>query len=487
MKKEILQLQEETARLDPTRRERKKIEKAATAYTEQFLESLSGQKAYRTFDSSINELLEDPIREEPAAVEKVIRQIGDRIIPPGINASSGAHMGYIPGGGLVASAVADYIAAVTNPYAGVYASAPGAVCIETRLIRWMSELLGYPATAGGNLSSGGSIANLTAIVTAREAAGIRSSDVPDQVVYLTRQTHHCVDRALNIAGLGELVRRYVPTDYRLRMKPGVLREMVETDRADGLTPWLVVGSAGTTNTGAVDPLEAIGEIAEEQKIWFHVDAAYGGFFLLTEAGKRKLKGIELSDSAVLDPHKGLFIPYGLGALVVRDVEKLAYAHRFQADYMLDSKSDHGIYSPADLSPELSKHFRGLRLWLPLKLHGVQAFRSALKEKLLLARYAWQQLDKMEDVEVSPEPELSIFMFRYKPSDGNADTDKLNQQLHQAIIRDGRVFVSTTRHNGHFMFRLAILSFRTHLEQVDLFLSLFREKISELTEGRTKKK
>lgn len=483
MKKKIRKNREEASSLDPTKEERKRIEKLVTAYTDRFLESLSAQKAYTPFDSSINELLDEPIEEEPAKIEELIRDIEERIIPPGINPASGAHMGYIPGGGLVASAAADYIAAITNPYAGVYSSAPGAVCLESRLIRWMTELLGYPDGSGGNLASGGSIANLTAIVTAREDAGIRSKDVAGQVVYLTRQTHHCVDRALNIAGMRECVRRYVPMDSRFRMKPGDLEECIEKDRAEGLTPWLVVGSAGTTNTGAVDPLRDIGKIAGNHHLWFHVDAAYGGFFLLTEEGKKKLNGIEMSDSAVLDPHKGLFIPYGLGALVVREVEKLAYAHRYQADYMLDTKTDHGIYSPADLSPELSKHFRGLRLWLPLKLYGIQAFRSALDEKLLLAKYAWKRLNEMEDVEVSPEPQLSIFMFRYKPSDG--DADELNKQLHQSIIRDGRVFLSTTRHNGHFMFRLAVLSFRTHLEQIDRFLTLFREKISELNDAERK--
>ncbi|NBC65944.1 MAG: amino acid decarboxylase, partial [Bacteroidetes bacterium] len=191
-------------------------------------------------------------------------------------------------------------------------------------------------------------------------------------------------------------------------------------------------------------------------------------------GKEKLKGIEKSDSVVMDPHKGLFLPYGTGALIVKDVKKLAEAHQFSANYMKDADVKSGIYSPAEISPELSKHFRGLRMWLPLKLHGVKRFRDALEEKQLLARYLWEKMKSVDEIEVGPEPQLSIFMFRWNPESGESNV--LNRELHKSLLKEGRFFLSTTEVDGKFFFRVAILSVRTHQREVDELLSTIQEKI-----------
>jgi len=478
MKKKILQLEQKARILDEGDQHHNELMKSATEYGDRFLQSLPKQKAYEIFDGSVDSLLEEPIEETPGNIREIIHDIENRVIPPGLNPASGNHYGYIPGGGLSAGAAGDYLAAITNPYAGVYFSSPGAVNLERRLIRWMAELVGYPKGFGGNLTSGGSIANLTAVHTAREAHHIKPEGVRKAVVYLTDQTHHCVERALLVSGMGDCVRRNVPMDDRFRMDPSELQKRIDEDREDGLNPWMVVASAGTTDTGSVDPLDKIASITSTNKLWFHVDAAYGGFFLLTERGKKMMAGIEKSDSVVLDPHKGMFISYGSGALIVRDEELLAKAHGYDASYMQDTIADDFAYSPADLSPELSKHFRALRMWLPLKLHGVGAFRSALDEKWMLANFAWQKLSEMDDFEVGPEPQLSVFMFRYKPEHG--DVDELNRKLHQAIKKDGRIFFSTTRYKGHFMLRLAVLSVRTHLENIDSALEIIKEKADELS-------
>jgi glutamate/tyrosine decarboxylase-like PLP-dependent enzyme len=257
-----------------------------------------------------------------------------------------------------------------------------------------------------------------------------------------------------------------------------LDKAIESDRKQGLIPWMIVVSAGTTDTGAIDPLEEIGEIAASHKIWYHVDAAYGGFFLLTDEGKQKLKGIDRADSVVLDPHKGLFLPYGTGALVVKNVDKLAKAHQYEANYMQDTKVESCMYSPAEISPELSKHFRGLRMWLPLKLHGVKAFRSALEEKLLLTHYVWDQLHEMNEIEIGRKPDLTVFTFRWTPEVAE-DLNQLNQKLHKALVDDGRVFLSTTNIKGNFCFRFVVLSVRTHLREVELFLSVLNEMMEKI--------
>ncbi|WP_225987773.1 aminotransferase class V-fold PLP-dependent enzyme [Rufibacter sp. LB8] len=356
--------------------------------------------------------------------------------------------------------------------------------MENMLIRWMAEIIGFPKDAVGNLASGGSIATLIALATARDAQKITARMIPDAVVYMSAHAHHCLDKALRIAGLGDCPVREIPMDAHFKLQPDALAQAIEQDLAAGLTPWLVIATAGTTDVGAVDPLPELAEIARQHQLWFHVDAAYGGFFALAPAGKQKLKGIELADSVVMDPHKGLFIPYGLGAVLIKDRDQLAKTHHYQANYMQDTLSATEEASPADLSPELSKHFRGLRLWLPLKLHGVAAFRSALEEKLLLAQYAFQKLRQMPGFEAPVVPELSVVLFRYLPSENN-NVDHFNQELIKAIQLDGRVFLSSTKVDGHFMLRIAILSFRTHKATIDLCLTLLQQKAQDLELTRQK--
>jgi glutamate/tyrosine decarboxylase-like PLP-dependent enzyme len=266
-------------------------------------------------------------------------------------------------------------------------------------------------------------------------------------------------------------------DDRYRMKAQALEQQIQSDSEDGLLPLTIFASAGTTDLGAVDPLDKIGDIADRHDLWFHVDAAYGGFFLLTEHGKDVMKGIEKSDSATIDPHKGLFLPYGSGALLVKDGEKLYNSQHMSANYLQDTYKATEEASPADLSPELSKHFRGLRMWLPLQLFGIQPFRAALEEKLLLTRYFYDQIQQIDGFEVGPEPELSVAFFRYVPESGNANT--FNKKLVDEIHRDGRVFLSSTHINGTVFLRLAVLNFRTHLEEVNLIVSVLKEKIQNL--------
>ena len=475
LREELVQLEQEAKRLEPGSARRAELHAAVEKYAESFLERLPERPAWVPDEEVVQELLETPLEEEPAPIASELQTLKTHVDTHGINPASAGHLGYIPGGGLYAAALGDYLAAVANRYAGVHYASPGAVNIENRLVRWMADLLGYPDTAGGYLASGGSMANLTAVVTAREAAGLKAEQYADAVVYVTEQTHHCVERGLHVAGLTEATLRHIPVGDRFRMRADLLDEQIRLDSQQGLIPWMVVGSAGTTDTGSVDPLSVIADVTERHDLWLHVDAAYGGFFLLTAHGRQQMQGIERSDSAVLNPHKGLFLPYGSGALVVRDVDLLAKAHDYRADYMQDAQSQR-TYSPADVSPELSRHFRGLRMWLPLRLHGLRPFRKALKEKLLLARYAWERLGDA-GFETGPEPDLSVVLFRYKP-DGR-DADRFNQNLRELMLQDGRIFLSSTRVNGNYMLRLAILSFRTHLPTIDLAVDLLRENAERL--------
>lgn len=472
--------------LEPGPRGRRAVRDPVIAYAERFLRRLDQLKAYEVTEDKGIGLLDSPIDEHPVSIGEALELLEHNVDRPGLNPASPGHLAYVPGGGLYHGALGDYLAAVTNRYAGIFFTGPGPVRMENLLIRWMAGLVGYPANSAGNLASGGSIANLIAIATGRDAHGLKGKDFSRAVVYLTEQAHHCVDKALRIAGLGECVRRYVAMDARYRLRPDALESAVLLDRQSGLIPWMVIASAGTTDVGAVDPLDAIGAVAERHQLWYHVDAAYGGFFMLTDEGKWQMRGIERSDSVVMDPHKSLFLPYGLGVVLVRNRQAMMATHHYQANYMQDARHAVDETSPADVSPELTKHFRALRLWLPLKLLGLRPFRAALEEKLLLARYFHREVERL-GFEVGPRPELSIVTYRWVPKSGlptdpaerEQAINRFNERLVDAVRRDGRIFISSTMLDGKYTLRLAILVFRTHRRTIDLTLRILKEKVAEV--------
>jgi glutamate/tyrosine decarboxylase-like PLP-dependent enzyme len=474
--------------LDPGTTRRRALRDRAIAYGERFLRRIDTLKAYQVTDDKGIGLLDSPIGEDGIPMSDALGLLEHNVDRPGLNPASGGHLAYVPGGGIYHSSLGDYLAAVTNRYAGIFFTGPGPVRMENMLIRWMAELVGYPVDAAGNLASGGSIANLAAVATARDAHRISGADFHRTAVYLTPQAHHCLEKALRIAGLGEARIRYVETDPNYRMRPERLREMVEADRAAGLLPWMVIASAGTTDVGAVDPLDLIADVARDSGLWFHVDAAYGGFFLLTEEGRAKLRGIERSDSVVMDPHKGLFLPYGIGVVLIKNRAAMMATHHYFANYMQDARTSVDETSPADVSPELTKHFRALRMWLPLKLIGLAPFRAALEEKFLLARYFHREVARL-GFEVGPPPQLSVVTYRWIPRKGlpppedpvarQAAIDRFNERLIEAIRQDGRVFLSSTQLDGNFTLRMVALAFRTHKKTIDLALRILTEKVAEL--------
>jgi len=468
----LAELEKLSRQLDPGSHVRKVLFEQVGQYSESFLEQLPQTKTY-TRDDGRNGFSESPIGESTGEMSELLALFRQEVDTTGILPASGGQMGYIPGGGLYPSALGDFLADISNRYSGIAFSAPGAARLEHHLIRWMSDLVGFPESSAGDLTSGGSHATLSAVVTARDTCGIDSRQVPDTCVYLTTQAHHCVGKALHVAGLKEVQQRLIPMDDCYRMDVAALDRTILEDCALGLNPWLIVASAGTTDTGSVDPISAMAGVAAKHDTWLHLDAAYGGFFLLCEEGRERLGGMELADSIVMDPHKGLGLPFGSGAVLVKDGRKLARSNTYYADYMQDAKKTDpdSEYSPADYSLELTRPFRGPRMWFPLKLFGLKPFRAALSEKIWLARYFYQELGKLEDFEKGPYPDLSIVTFRYTPA--NEDTDTANRQLLAAIHEDGKVFITSTRINGRFALRVAVLNFRTHRKTIDYLIGLLK--------------
>ncbi|MCK0160015.1 pyridoxal phosphate-dependent decarboxylase family protein [Allomuricauda sp. F6463D] len=476
----IKELEKLSRLLDPKESTREKWNSEVLEYSNTFINNLDTSKAFMQSKENGKAIYNLDIEEQAIELTSLLDSTTKNIDGVGINPASGGHMGYIPGGGLYPSALGDYIAAISNRYAGVFYAAPGAVRLENMIIKWMCRLMGYPDTAFGNLTSGGSIANLMALVTAREVRNLKARDFEKAVIYLTKQAHHSILKAIRISGLSEAQLRYIPLDDNLKLSAEHLEKAIVEDKENGLIPFYINASFGTTNTGTIDPLETIAEIAKEHKIWFHVDGAYGGFFKLVKELDSKFKGITEADSITLDPHKTLFLPYGTGAVLIKDKENLLKAYHCLADYMQDIIGKEDEISPADISAEQTKHFRGMRMWLPLKLFGLKPFRAALEEKLNLTKYFYDEIQKTPGFEVGPEPELSVAIFRYVPKDG--DANEFNSALIEAIQNDGRIFLSSTNINNVFWIRIAVVQFRTHLEQVDLLLDIIKKYIDDtLTE------
>ncbi len=402
-----------------------------------------------------------PPAEGPGELDALLREI-EEAADAAVESAGPSYLAYIPGGGLYASAAADLYARATNRYVGLSGVAPGMAALEYSVVAWLASVLGMPRGGGGTLLSGGSMANFAAVVTAREQ--LLGEEIGRGVAYATEETHQSVAKALHLAGLPARALRRVPCAPDLAMDVSAAAQMIEEDRGAGRRPFLLVGSAGTTNTGAIDPLAQMAELAHREKLWLHVDGAYGGMFALTARGRESLRGIERADSVTLDPHKGLFMPYGTGALLVRDLQKLRAAHHVGGHYLQDLRP---LTVPdfSDLGPELTREVRGLRVWLPLHLYGVAAFRDALDEKLDLAQHAYERLSAAPFVEALGRPALSIVAFRARGRTPE-EADDRGRAVLASVNERRRVFLSSTVVGGRFTLRLAILAHRTHLDRVD---------------------
>ncbi len=468
----LKELAKVSAALEPSAEERSSQQTEVMDFANGFLNRLMENPAYVKGNIQHDFSIDNNAKPLGKLIDLYRTEVADK----GIMAASGGHLGYIPGGGIPASGLADYMVAITNEYAGVHFASPGAVAIENAVIDWLKDIFGFPESAVGNLASGGSIANLIALTSARDKFGIKNEKIQKSVIYLSAHVHHCIKKALRIIGLEDVQIREIELDNEYRLQPELIARQIKQDKAAGLNPFMVIASAGTTDTGVVDPLKTIGAIAQEEGLWYHIDAAYGGFFILVEQTRALFEGIEMADSLVIDPHKGLFLPYGVGAVLVKDKEAVMHSHHYFANYMQDILGENQPINPADVSPELTKHFRGLRVWLPLQLYGLEPFKACLEEKLLLTSYFRHKLIEL-GFEVGPEPDLSVSYFWY-PSKSR-DVNEYNRQLLDLIHQDGDIFLSSTQLDGKFVIRIAILVFRTKKDSIDRAIRMIQRAQDKL--------
>jgi len=396
-------------------------------------------------------------------------------------------MAYISGAGTVPGAAADLLAAGVNMNAGGWMLAPAAMEIELHLTRWFARQFGLPETASGIVVSGGAMANFIALKVARDrGAGwdIRVEGLtagPPLAMYMSTETHVVSTRAADMLGIGSKAVRKIPVDERFRVRLDLLREAIAHDRADGVRPFAVVGSAGTVATGAVDPLDELARLCRDEGIWFHVDAAYGGPAAFTDDLRPLFAGIEQADSIAFDPHKWMYTPLTGGCVLVRDPQLLADSFSIQAAYVRQDKERTGRgIDGTQLGPQFSRGFWALKIWMSLLAHGRQAYVRRISHDAELARYLGARVQERPDFELACPVGLSICCFRYLPAglpaspEAEAYLNVLNERLMTDVQQDGRAFLSNAVLEDRYVLRACIVNFRTEAEDLDAVLDIAAE-------------
>jgi aromatic-L-amino-acid/L-tryptophan decarboxylase len=422
--------------------------------------------------------LREPAPEGPAELTPLLDALFDDWIPRSFTPPSPGYLAFIPGGGLYPAALADFIANTTNRYTGVWQAAPALVQLEANALDWLRDWMEFPEETRGLFTTGGSMATFNAIVCARERH--LGAEIRPGVLYASDQAHHSVLKSAKLAGVMPDRVRAIESDEHYRLRVDRLREAIATDRRDGLMPFAVVSSAGTTNTGAVDPLDAIADVCAAEGLWHHIDGAYGAFFYLLTGMRETLRGLPRADSLTLDPHKGMFLPYGTGAVLVRDGAALRAAHEATAAYLPAMPHPSDFYDPSQHGPELSRGFPGLRVWLSVKLYGAAAFREALAEKRALALDAARRVAALPGIVIDAEPDLSLFAFHVTwPGATRADEDAATRALMERTTARKRVMVTGCVAHGRYLGRVCVLSFRTHQAQIDALVEDFETILRDI--------
>jgi len=408
-------------------------------------------------------LAAEPIPEDASALEPILRDYFEHWVPQAFTANGPGYLAYIPGGGTFPAALADFLSNTTNRYTGVRFTAPALVQREANALDWLRAWMEMPETTRGLFTSGGSMATFNGILCARER--LLGAEIRPGVLYTSTQAHHSVQKSARLAGIMPDRIRALPVDGAFRLRLDALEEAIARDRSEGLRPFLVVSSAGTTNTGAVDPLGAIADLAAREGLWHHVDGAYGAFFHVCPELRPLLAGIARADSLTLDPHKGLFLPYGTGALLVRDGAALRAVHAASADYLPAHEDE--AYDPSAYGPELSRGFPGLRVWLTVKLFGAARLRAAIAEKRALAVSAAERIAALPGVVMVAPPQLSLFAFRLAWRGASPEEeDAATRELLARVVARGRVLLTGCTTGGRFLARVCVMSFRTRAARVD---------------------
>ena len=442
--------------------------------------TLSEQRVMNTANRDETEaLLREAPPEDGMALDDLLLEFEEKVTPRLSHVDHPRMFGFIPGSGTFVGAMGDALAAGYNIYGGTWIESSAGHQLELVVVDWFRQWLGLPESAGGTLVSGGSVANLTGLILAREA---RLGDMRrDGVIYTSEMAHSSVDRGVRILGFrGDQVRK-LPVDDAFRLDVSALREAVAEDAAAGRVPFCVVATAGDTSTGSVDPLSEVADVCAENELWMHVDAAYGGFAVLDPRGRELLRGIERADSVALDPHKWLYAPFEAGCVLARDFQSLYDAFHILPAYLVDVAGGPRNVNMCDHGITLSRSNRALKIWMAIKHFGMARYRAVISRTMDLAHYAQELLEATPGIEITSPVVLSVVSFRYVPTkaDGTPDLDegrieRVNQALRQRIWDGGRAMLTSSRVRGRYVLRICVVNHSTRKADVEEVVELIGE-------------
>lgn len=408
----------------------------------------------------------EPIPERGVDLDSIFERLRRDVFGNMMHLDHPRFFGFVSSPSNFVSVIADLLATGLNPFAGTWLEAAGPAQIELATIGWLKRLLGLPDAAGGTFVAGGSMANLTALAVARHVV-LQGHDTRDAVVYLSDQTHSSNERGLRLLGFSASQVRKIPSDEAFRLAPQALCQHIEADLRQGRKPFCVIANAGTTNTGAVDPLVELRAICRRYGLWLHADGAFGAAAALTAEGQDLLRGIGDADSLAVDPHKWLFQPYETGVVLLRDVSHLRAAFHVLPEYLQDTETSTGEVNFCEYGIQLTRSFRALKMWLSLQVFGLAAFRDAVARGMELARQAEREIRSSPATwEIVTPAQLGIVTFRFVGQGGTpGEIDTINERIAKATVADGFCFVSSTRLRGRTVLRLCTINPRTTDEDI----------------------
>ncbi|MGB0896649.1 MAG: pyridoxal phosphate-dependent decarboxylase family protein [Flavobacteriaceae bacterium] len=405
--------------------------------------------------------------EAPAPSDEILNFVLQKVLPTSNIVSHPKSYSFVPGPSNYVSVIGDILATGFNVFAGGWVGSPAAAELEIVTMSWLLKLFKFPAKKGGGIfTSGGSMANLTAIVTARHYHC--GDDFSKAVIYMSDQAHSSNIKAIRVLGFKKEQIRIIPTDLEFKMAINKLKNAIAKDKIEGLQPFCIIASAGTTNTGTVDPLNDISDICKQENIWFHIDGAYGGAAILSKQGKKVLSGIEKADSLTIDPHKWMFQPYEMGCLLVRNHKLLSNTFSEKPEYLRDIEGNASEINFYDHGIQLTRRFRALKLYMSVKTFGLSAFRQAIEYNITLAERVEHLLRQSASWEVISPATLAVINFRFHPINSNLsekEIDELNQYISEKVVKSQRALLVTTVLQNQVVLRMCLINPRTTLDDV----------------------
>ena len=448
----------------------------------EYLGGLRDHKVYRHISSrDIRDSLDPALPTKGIDFDALLKVFRENIIPFSRQNAHPRMFGYVQSPGTPLAAFADLLASTLNANLTVWRSAPAPVELERLTIDWIRQILGFNAEAGGLFVSGGSMANLAAIAAVRQAKDDSSGRLR---IYASSETHFSIAKATALLGIGRENVRFVAVDECFKIRVDDLVAKITADLEAGYLPFCVVANAGTVNTGAVDPLAEIREIADRFQLWMHVDGSYGAFAVLAKSARKLFAGLERADSIALDPHKWLYLPVDVGCVIYRapEIARAAFAHEAEYTRIIGEKADEA-FAFWDYGPELSRRFRALKVWMLLKGVGLDSLGEAIESNLACARYLESMVRASDDFEMVAPVELSIFCLRHVPvqlrNKSPQAIDAFNERLLIALQRDGSSYLSNATLAGRFALRGCVLNYRTTLRDMEILLNDLRRVAGSL--------